>query len=826
MPSRGMCTSPLAACALALALLVGSAHCRTLLQGGGTQVRWCIPEAANAALVASCTAAVAGANTQGVTFSCVAGGSEEACLEAIRNRTADLLTLGAASGARGMLKANDEFGLQPIVAEFYGALTGANYYSVALVDASFCTAGVTLASLKGKRACHTGYRRTAGWTLPIGLLAEENIMPAVNSNANVNADAESAAAFFSAVCAAGDTGALTSGGKWDGVCSACKGDCTAQDPYFDYPGAVRCLMEGAGDVAFTKHSTPLEVARDGSSPEAWATKNKGDLRLLCPSGGCKTLEEFQSCNIATAPAYAVMTRADFRSSAGGQAAREALVAAGRNATWLASVKNLGGIEGFPFSEDTESLLGIEADFDQYFGPGTRAGYEGIQKLDATPQTASGSGTAPTTAAPSAPATTSGGSAATTMRWCVPFAADNAFLQTCTTAVARGNTNGVSFTCVAGGSNEACLDLISRGGADLLLLGGTEQVPANEKYGLEPIVAEFYGDLQGASYYSVAVVNKEFCTDGVTLANLKGKRSCHTGYRRTAGWTLPVGYLVQEGVIPRVDGNDGVQADAESVASFFSAVCAAGTNAAGPMLGGGAWSGMCTGCKGDCSSNDPFFDYDGTLRCLMEGADVAFTKHTTVLEVPTDGSAPAPWATKKKDDLRLLCPSGGCATVDQYERCNIAKSPARAVFSRKDMQNSDMGKAVKDALVAGGSGLVDALTNIGGRENFIFGETAQGLLPVEVPFLQYYGANTKASYDGITSLDALSNSLTGNAAAPSSGGSSGVSSGAAAGIGIGCAVAGVLLGALGMMMFAKRKGGWQRHNDALSATGAGSEAYKL
>jgi len=49
-------------------------------------------------------------------------------------------------------------------------------------------------------------------------------------------------------------------------------------------------------------------------------------------------------------------------------------------------------------------------------------------------------------------------------------------------------------------------------------------------------------------------------------------------------------------IPRVDGNDGVQADAESVASFFSAVCAAGTNAAGPALGGGPWSGMCTGCK--------------------------------------------------------------------------------------------------------------------------------------------------------------------------------------------------------------------------------------
>jgi len=31
---------------------------------------------------------------------------------------------------------------------------------------------------------------------------------------------------------------------------------------------------------------------------------QGDLRLLCPSGGCKTLEEFQTCNLATAPGYA------------------------------------------------------------------------------------------------------------------------------------------------------------------------------------------------------------------------------------------------------------------------------------------------------------------------------------------------------------------------------------------------------------------------------------------------------------------------------------------------------------------------------------------
>ncbi len=30
--------------------------------------------------------------------------------------------------------------------------------------------------------------------------------------------------------------------------------------------------------------------------------------------------------------------------------------------------------------------------------------------------------------------------------------------------------------------------------------------------------------------------------------MQGKRACHTGYRRTAGWTMPVGYLVETGVV--------------------------------------------------------------------------------------------------------------------------------------------------------------------------------------------------------------------------------------------------------------------------------------
>ena len=290
----------------------------------------------------------------------------------------------------------------------------------------------------------------------------------------------------------------------------------------------------------------------------------------------------------------------------------------------------------------------------------------------------------------------------------------------------------------------------------------------------------------------------------------------------------------------MDSNDSVQADAESVAAFFSGgVCAPGSSGDGPLLGGGAWDGLCSACNGDCSPEGPFADYDGTLRCIMEGAggapastalaaaasdvsrlrtgteirhgrcsvrllghsaplpaphraacpagthppsraagDVAFTKHTIPLEVASDGSRPQPWSKMSKvesacllpplvwptcqaaqgpmqlprgppplarcpascpagtlhcavslvcrllhpgapaprcsahpgrpcspapqADLRLLCPTGGCQPLDQYEACNLAKSPARAVMVRADVKSSAVGQAVQQALVAGGA----------------------------------------------------------------------------------------------------------------------------
>jgi melanoma-associated antigen p97 len=238
----------------------------------------------------------------------------------------------------------------------------------------------------------------------------------------------------------------------------------------------------------------------------------------------------------------------------------------------------------------------------------------------------------------------------TVNVCIPTAASASDLTLCNNALALANTEQVSFACVSGGSEDGCMVKIRDGSADLTTLGASGLLPAYEDYDLFPLLAEVYGESKSPTeYYSVAVVNQEFCGTNIpTLQSLKGANMCSTGYRKTAGWIAPIGMMIESGVMEIVSDDPTVKSDAQSVSNFFGNVCAPRTTADGPRTDGTLFSPLCSGCQDDCSIDDKYYSYDGSFRCLMEGnGDVAFTKDDIVSTLALDGSDPAQWATKNK-----------------------------------------------------------------------------------------------------------------------------------------------------------------------------------
>lgn len=118
--------------------------------------------------------------------------------------------------------------------------------------------------------------------------------------------------FFSASCAA-DSETDKS------ICSACatKTSCDESDKYYDYGGAFRGVVEGACDIAFTKHTIVAQYSLGGPTQDtSWTgLQDASAYQIVCPNkyngNPCTDAGNYMSCNFGSAPGHAIMISASF-----------------------------------------------------------------------------------------------------------------------------------------------------------------------------------------------------------------------------------------------------------------------------------------------------------------------------------------------------------------------------------------------------------------------------------------------------------------------------------------------------------------------------------
>ncbi|XP_027144337.1 serotransferrin-like isoform X2 [Larimichthys crocea] len=291
--------------------------------------------------------------------------------------------------------------------------------------------------------------------------------------------------------------------------------------------------------------------------------------------------------------------------------------------------------------------------------------------------------------------------ANSIKWCAVGVAE---MAKCGVWSMNSVTGGQpDIECQNAVTADDCVKKIMNEEADAITLDGGQVYTAG-KCGLVPVMVEQYDqELCGtsgaaSSYTAVAVVKKG---SGVTWANLSGKKSCHTGLGKTAGWNMPMGHIYNQtndcdfnviafttplSVTPtHLADHVFSSSSSSSSATFFSAGCAPGSDPNSPF---------CTLCVGNengdhkckANSDERHYGYAGAFRCLVEGGgDVAFIRHTTVPE-NSDGNGPS-WASAVRSaDYELICPGKGPVPITDYASCNLGVVPAHAVVTRPNLGN--------------------------------------------------------------------------------------------------------------------------------------------
>ncbi|XP_053555772.1 serotransferrin-like [Bombina bombina] len=263
------------------------------------------------------------------------------------------------------------------------------------------------------------------------------------------------------------------------------------------------------------------------------------------------------------------------------------------------------------------------------------------------------------------------------RWCTLSEAEQrkcSHLARTLQSILLANDPFSRVSCVRAHNTQDCMSKIRGNKADAVSLDAGDVYTAIRLYDLAVVAKEEHSE--GTCLFGLAVARR----GTLNIQKLRGSRSCHSGARLTSGWNLPLGFLLAKNLLYW----DEEQPLSRVVSAYFNASCIPGIGISSPNL-----CELCQGTKSyvrdknyfcETSSNEPFYDSDGALRCLKSGSgDVAFLDHLTIFSA-TDSD---------HDQFELLCPDGSTAALTSYRSCKPGtKAPGESnCHARSHAQNN-------------------------------------------------------------------------------------------------------------------------------------------
>ncbi len=227
--------------------------------------------------------------------------------------------------------------------------------------------------------------------------------------------------------------------------------------------------------------------------------------------------------------------------------------------------------------------------------------------------------------------------------------------------------GVSVEIYPVSDEIAAIEAIDKGFADIAFVDGAAGWLSWEVYDLGVLAAEKKSDgrlfynatawVRADSDIAAAYLDDDNSTDPFSL--MEGKVSCHTGWLKSAGMLIPMGFLIGNNYTEVVGDPDEIDSLRATVTSFFS------ENSSIPE-GGTIYS-----------------SYKGALRCLSDGTgDVALAKDSVVNSYCT-GTDRYSWCLEI-DDYVMLPP--------------FAQAPSHPVIYNPTKLDSTVVSLIQNALL--------------------------------------------------------------------------------------------------------------------------------